>query len=491
MYVCDLRSHQTETVVHADAAFASVSYLRVQKTELIPKPPASFGPDAVRAALQAPPLLDPMGEHTFAVAQTHRAQGHGDALPAATCAAEPFAPAVYVRGAWLAVGDVAGVPEDDFARETHSAMTRLADTLASQGFAMTDVCHVNVYLASQSLFPAFNAVYCTFFGAAPPSRACVAVPLGSGGARVALDAVAFHDTQPSTRRALHVQSLSYWAPANIGPYSQAVCTDHRIWIAGQIGMEPATLRVPPDEALQLALALQHVRRIVLAVREWSYAQSEGYVEGGLCWVASRHADTLGAAVAHAWGEAHSAATDEDDAVHAHQQGVDDTTWLGEDRAPGELPLLLVRLAEDALPKHAAVEWQLTASVGRSRFVEADDDEAYAAPKACAGTFVRSGVRCTYRLSHVPMLDTFLGVATLEAASDAADEANEAADVVCAALARSLHIRLVHSAARADADALLSRVTERRATAHIPAHGWALPGSAWASGAGAAGVVFLG
>ena len=26
---------------------------------------------------------------------------------------------------------------------------------------------------------------------------------------------------------------------------------------------------------------------------------------------------------------------------------------------------------------------------------------------------------------------------------------------------------------------------------IPAHGWALPGSAWASGAGAAGVVFLG
>lgn len=25
-----------------------------------------------------------------------------------------------------------------------------------------------------------------------------------------------------TREALHVQSISYWAPANIGPYSQAV-----------------------------------------------------------------------------------------------------------------------------------------------------------------------------------------------------------------------------------------------------------------------------
>ena len=476
--------------MHADAAFASVSYLRVQETELVPKPPDSFGEEAVRAALQAPPLLDPMGEHTYAVARTHAAHGENEAVSVAALPAEPLAPAVYVRGAWLAVGDIAGVTHDDFAQETHSAMTRLADTLATHGFSMTDVCHVNVYLASQSLFPAFNAVYCTFFGAAPPSRACVGVPLGTGGARVALDAVAFHDTHPSSRRALHVQSLSYWAPANIGPYSQAVCTDHRIWIAGQIGMEPATLRVPPDEALQLALALQHVRRIVLAVREWSYAQSEGYVEGGLCWVASRHADALGAAVTQAWREACETSAD-DDVGHAHQQGVDDTTWLGEGRTPESIPLLLVRLADDALPKQAAVEWQLTASVGRSRFVETEDDEAYATPNVRAGSFVRCGVRCTYRLSHVPKLDTFLGVATLEAMPGMDDKADEAADVVAALLTRALHIRLVHSAAPAEADALLSRVTERGATMHIPALGWALPGSSWASGTGVAGVVFVG
>ncbi|WFC96253.1 diphthine--ammonia ligase [Malassezia brasiliensis] len=490
LFVKQIAIHQTETVVHADAAFASVSYLRVQKTELVPKPPGSFGQDAVRAALQAPPLLDPMGEHTYAVARTYTGHRETDTVSMAAPPAEPLEPAVNLRGAWLAVGDVTGVPNDDFAQETHSAMTRLADALTTHGFSMTDVCHVNVYLASQSLFPAFNAVYCTFFGAAPPSRACVGVSLGTGGARVAMDAVAFHDTHPSSRRALHVQSLSYWAPANIGPYSQAVCTDHRIWIAGQIGMEPATLRVPPDEALQLALALQHVRRIVLAVREWSYAQSEGYVEGGLCWVASRHADALGAAVAQTWREACATSAD-DDAVHAHQQGVDDTTWLGESRTPESMPLLLVRLADDALPKHAAVEWQLTASVGRSRFVEAEDDEAYATPEVGAGSFVRGGVRCTYRLSHVPRLDTFLGVATLEAVPGLVQETDETADIVSALLTRALHVRLVHSSARAEADALLSRVAERCATAHIPALGWALPGCAWASGPGVAGVVFVG
>ena len=37
-----------------------------------------------------------------------------------------------------------------------------------------------------------------------------------------LDCVACHDGSETLRRNLHVQSVSFWAPANIGPYSQAV-----------------------------------------------------------------------------------------------------------------------------------------------------------------------------------------------------------------------------------------------------------------------------
>lgn len=70
------------------------------------------------------------------------------------------------------------------------------------------------------LFPAVNAIYKTFFGISPPTRACVATPLPLGE-RLRLEAVAFVGEEKD-RKALHVQSLSYWAPANIGPYSQSV-----------------------------------------------------------------------------------------------------------------------------------------------------------------------------------------------------------------------------------------------------------------------------
>ena len=68
------------------------------------------------------------------------------------------------------------------------------------------------------LFAPMNSVYGTFFGTSPPARACVAVSLPSP-IRFQLDCIAYAESE---RQALHVQGLSYWAPANIGPYSQAV-----------------------------------------------------------------------------------------------------------------------------------------------------------------------------------------------------------------------------------------------------------------------------
>lgn len=75
-------------------------------------------------------------------------------------------------------------------------------------------------------FPRANKAYSSFFGSSPPSRACVSVVLPSNQ-RVRLEAMGYDDSQLPERSglgrsALHVQSISYWAPANIGPYSQAV-----------------------------------------------------------------------------------------------------------------------------------------------------------------------------------------------------------------------------------------------------------------------------
>lgn len=71
------------------------------------------------------------------------------------------------------------------------------------------------------LFGRVNAVYSKFFGSCPPARACVGVDLPEN-IRVRLDCIAIKEKYFSDRQSLHVQGLSYWAPANIGPYSQAI-----------------------------------------------------------------------------------------------------------------------------------------------------------------------------------------------------------------------------------------------------------------------------
>lgn len=98
---------------------------------------------------------------------------------------------------------------------------RLADMLAAEALELKNVIHINALLASIDDFAAFNGVYSTMFGTAPPSRACVAVNLAPP-AKVILECWAFEDASPRARFSLHVQGISYWAPANIGPYSQAI-----------------------------------------------------------------------------------------------------------------------------------------------------------------------------------------------------------------------------------------------------------------------------
>lgn len=158
-----------------------------------------------------------------------------------------------------------------------------------------------------SLFLPANEKYKTYFGTSPPSRATVAVPLSSG--RVRVEVIGFDDTplpsRPSSsssdgkgrgsignRSALHVQGQSYWAPANIGPYSQAVLVASRLHLAGQIPLIPASLTLPRAPALpkspyphQATLALQHVGRIVQALKSRNATGGgwEGWVEGGVGW----------------------------------------------------------------------------------------------------------------------------------------------------------------------------------------------------------------
>jgi len=44
------------------------------------------------------------------------------------------------------------------------------DWLGKHGCSLDDVVYVHVFVPSMADFKAFNAVYCQFFGANPPSR---------------------------------------------------------------------------------------------------------------------------------------------------------------------------------------------------------------------------------------------------------------------------------------------------------------------------------
>ena len=105
------------------------------------------------------------------------------------------------------------------------------------------------------------------------------------------------------RDGLHIQSRSYWAPANIGPYSQAIKMplleakgSSLVYVAGQIPLVPASMEVfhpgPPEDGEHIApfdernlteracLALQHLWRI-------GKAMNVGWWTGGVAFITGK------------------------------------------------------------------------------------------------------------------------------------------------------------------------------------------------------------
>ncbi|KAH0541641.1 hypothetical protein FGG08_003872 [Glutinoglossum americanum] len=219
-------------------------------------------------------------------------------------------------------------------RERGSVETEIADVvkrlrtlLESEDKTPDDIAHATILLRSMASFPCVNKAYSTLFARPnPPARATVACgEFLRGGIHVLLSAVVDLG-QREFREGLHVQSRSYWAPANIGPYSQAIAcplqlnqdgvcradsaSDSLIYVAGQIPLEPATME-PPNLVghelgdlfsfrFQVALALQHLWRIgeSMCAKWWT---------GGVAFIA-RHPDIRRRAViaGRVWEERNSA-----------------------------------------------------------------------------------------------------------------------------------------------------------------------------------------
>src|SRR5690606_20457645 len=116
--------------------------------------------------------------------------------------------------------------------------------------------------------------YSAYFGHAPPSLACIENSNIGGALQIECTLVwRSEETDPHAlveeryqRKILHVQCLSEWAPANIGPYSQASAIHNVIRVTGQIALDPPTMSVDETSNLeeQLDRCIRSVHQILTA-----------------------------------------------------------------------------------------------------------------------------------------------------------------------------------------------------------------------------------
>ncbi|XP_071414131.1 diphthine--ammonia ligase isoform X8 [Pithys albifrons albifrons] len=112
----------------------------------------------------------------------------------------------------------------DAAREAFSS---LRANMTSEGLKLKDVILVHLYMKSMEDFSVINSVYVTEFDLCPPARVCVETLLPEG-VLFCIDClahkydIATDDVLHDEKLVMHVQSISHWAPACIGPYSQSI-----------------------------------------------------------------------------------------------------------------------------------------------------------------------------------------------------------------------------------------------------------------------------
>ncbi len=192
---------------------------------------------------------------------------------------------------WCVVGDADA--RASIESETTSLVDKIRLRLRQESLEPSAIISTTIILRRMADFPEINGIYGALFAEPnPPSR--VTISCGEQlppGCSIVVYLALQPDIIQRQRKGLHVQSRSYWAPANIGPYSQAISIPldsltsqaitetgaELVSIAGQIPLIPASMQFPTFGPraleLQLALSLQHLWRIGLdvGVQWWSSA----------------------------------------------------------------------------------------------------------------------------------------------------------------------------------------------------------------------------
>ncbi|KAJ9540209.1 hypothetical protein OSB04_026715 [Centaurea solstitialis] len=132
----------------------------------------------------------------------------------------------------------------DLQEDLKIILLKLESQLTEVGFSWENVLYIHLYISDMNMFAIANETYVKFitqekcrFGV--PSRSTIELPLSQVGLGKAYVEVLVADDQ--SKKVLHVQSISSWAPSCIGPYSQATLHKEVLYMAGQLGLDPSTM----------------------------------------------------------------------------------------------------------------------------------------------------------------------------------------------------------------------------------------------------------
>ncbi|KAJ3364264.1 hypothetical protein GGF32_002235 [Allomyces javanicus] len=261
-----------ETIVHSDDEIAPVLYQRLVDVEVEDKTDLVTY-EQLRADLRAQLVPDTVAQIvedatdvTIDAVTPSTAVGR---VRAKQKAAATVAPQVKSVGSLLAVTGIRAPADATLEDAARYVMDQLAQVLQNRGLdTKRHLVMVTVLVMNMADFARVNGIYGQYFGVNPAARACIQTVLPC---QVQVDALAVANAAVP-RDNLHVQSISYWAAANIGPYSQACTAASHVLVAGQIGLVPETMAMPalstPTATFQAQahLSLRHLTRVYDALR---------------------------------------------------------------------------------------------------------------------------------------------------------------------------------------------------------------------------------
>ena len=309
-------------------------------------------------------------------------------------------PIIFRTQAMLTISNMTSRgPETTATDQMTNINSSIREILAENDRSTDDIIFTTILLRSMADFTALNGIYGQLFTKPnPPARVTVACgEFLPGGATVMASFVVDLGAR-AARDGLHVQSRSYWAPANIGPYSQAISVPTTksendsavVYVAGQIPLVPASMEVLHIEDSndqtdsetkndielfqeQACLALQHLWRIGKAMNvSW-------WTGGDIAFISGEGNMRMKSIIAwEIWKGVHQKELWEKDTVEEEEEGLD--AWdkkygnlgsLAKDDAeihslpeitrlslsPSEEPPGFLAVQVDALPRGCDIEWQ--------------------------------------------------------------------------------------------------------------------------------------